>query len=93
MAKVLVQHSVVKPGLTLQISQALALAQDAEHRHQQQAQGRNSNPLTHPGIRDLGSPCGSRLGRNRLRQKHFGALRGGNPTDLNPCSQPQQACL
>ena len=28
-----------------------------------------------------------------MRQKRFGALRGGNPIDLNPCSQPRQESL
>jgi hypothetical protein len=43
---------VMTPGKTLQIPQALALAQDAEYRHQQQVPGRDTNPSTHPGIRD-----------------------------------------
>ena len=46
------EHSVMTPGKALQITQALALAQDAEHRHQQQIPGRNANPSTHPSIRD-----------------------------------------
>jgi hypothetical protein len=40
------------PGKTLQITQALAFAQNAEHRHQQQLPGRDANPSTHRGIRD-----------------------------------------
>ena len=46
------EDSVVTPGKALQIAQALALAQDAEHRHQKQIPGRDANPSTHPSIRD-----------------------------------------
>ena len=46
------EHSVMAPGKTLQIAQALAVAQDAKHRHQKQIPSRDMNPSTHPGIRD-----------------------------------------
>ena len=51
-AKGLGQHSVVTPGKTLKIAEALALAQDPEHRHQQQVPGRNADTPPHPSIRD-----------------------------------------
>jgi len=38
------QHSVVTPSKTLQIPEALAFAQDAEHCHQQEVPGRDANP-------------------------------------------------
>ncbi len=39
-------------GKTLQITQALATAQDPQHRYQQQIPGRNANSAPHPRIRD-----------------------------------------
>jgi hypothetical protein len=39
-------------GTTLQIPQALAAAQDPQHRHQQQSPGRKTHPASHPSIRD-----------------------------------------
>ncbi len=45
------EHGVVASGKTLQIAQALALAQDAEHCHQQQVPSRDADTATHPGIR------------------------------------------
>ena len=46
------QHSMVPARKMLQIPQALALAQDPEHRHQQQVPGWNPDALAHTGIRD-----------------------------------------
>jgi hypothetical protein len=46
------EHGMMAPGKTLQITHALAFAQDAEHRHQQQVPGRDSDALTHAGIGD-----------------------------------------
>ena len=40
------------PGEALQITQALAVAQDPEHRHQQQIPGRDPDALPRAGIRD-----------------------------------------
>ena len=37
---------------TLQVSQALAAAQDSQHRHQKQVTGRNPHPTPHPVIRN-----------------------------------------
>jgi hypothetical protein len=44
--------AVVADGETLQISQALAAAQDSEHRHQQQVPSRKPNPAPHSRIWD-----------------------------------------
>ena len=38
-------------GKALQIPQALAAAQDAQHSHQQEVPGRNAHTTAHPGIR------------------------------------------
>ena len=46
------EHSVMTPGKTLQVPEALALAQDPEHRHQQQVPGRDPDALPHAGIGD-----------------------------------------
>jgi len=43
---------VVADRKTLQIPQALAVAQDSKYRHQQQVSGRNAHPAAHAGIRD-----------------------------------------
>ena len=43
---------MVSDGKTLQIPQALAAAQDAQHRYQQQIPGRDANAPPHAGIRD-----------------------------------------
>ena len=51
-SKGLGQHSVVTPGKTLKIAEALALAQDPEHRDKQQVPGRNADTPPHPSIRD-----------------------------------------
>ena len=51
----LCEHTVVTAGKALQNPQALATAQDSQHRHQQQQQqlsGRNAEPTPHPRIRD-----------------------------------------
>ncbi len=41
---------MVAPSKTLQISQTFAAAQDAEHGHEQEIPGRESNPAPHPGV-------------------------------------------
>ena len=51
-SKRLGERAVVSNGKTLQIPQALATAQDPQHRHQQQIPGRNADPASHPRIRD-----------------------------------------
>ena len=43
---------MVADGESLQIPQALAAAQDPEHRHQQQIPGRDTNATPHAGIRN-----------------------------------------
>lgn len=43
------EHSVMVPRNTVQIAEALALAQDTEHHHQQQVPGRDAHTLQHPG--------------------------------------------
>jgi hypothetical protein len=40
------------PGKTLQVAQALALAQDAEHSYQQKVPSRDTDTPPHPSIRD-----------------------------------------
>lgn len=45
-------HAVVADRKTLWVSQALAMAQDPQPRHQQQVSGRNPHPKPHPGVRD-----------------------------------------
>jgi hypothetical protein len=39
-------------GEPLEFTKALATAQDAENRHQQQVPGRDADPTSHPRIRD-----------------------------------------
>ena len=39
-------------GKAVQISQALAAAQDSEHRNQQQVPGRHADATPHPGVGD-----------------------------------------
>jgi hypothetical protein len=58
---------VVADGEPLEITKALATAQDAENRHQQHVPGRYADPTSHPGIRDgaqkadqIKIGCGSR---------------------------------
>ena len=46
------ERAVVTASKALQIPQALAIAQDPEHRHQQQVPGRGANAPPHLGIRD-----------------------------------------
>jgi hypothetical protein len=46
------EHTVVALCKPLQIAQALAAAQDPQHRHQQQIPGGNAHPAPHAGIRD-----------------------------------------
>ena len=48
----LCKHGVVADGKALQIPQALAAAQDPEHRHQQQVPGRDANAPSHARVRD-----------------------------------------
>jgi len=43
---------VATDGKALQIPQALATAQDSQHRHQQQVPGWNADPAPHPSIRN-----------------------------------------
>jgi hypothetical protein len=50
--KCLGQHAVVADGEPLQIPQALATAHNPQHRHQEQAPGRDTNPTPHTDIRD-----------------------------------------
>ena len=45
------ERAVVTASKPLQIPQALATAQDTEHRHEQQITGRNADPTPHAGIR------------------------------------------
>ena len=46
------EHGVVPASKTLQIPQALALAQDPEHRHQEQIPGRDAHAAAHAGVGD-----------------------------------------
>ena len=43
---------MVPPGNALQITQALALAEDSAHRDKQLVPGRNADAAPHPGIGD-----------------------------------------
>lgn len=76
---------------TLQITQALATAQDPQHCHQEQIPGRNADPAPHPGV------------RNRLEkadQVEIGCGKSGfghrksaiPPTSTHAGSQSQGAC-
>ena len=51
-AECLGQAAVVADGKTLQIPQALAAAEDYEHRHQHQVPGRKTHAAPHPRIWD-----------------------------------------
>lgn len=46
------EDAVVPAGKALQIPQALATAQDAQHRHQQEVPSRKANATPHPLVRD-----------------------------------------
>lgn len=45
------EHAVMAIGKALQISQVLVMAQDSQHRHQQQVPRRNAHPAPLMGIR------------------------------------------
>ena len=90
-AQRLCEHAVVADGKTLQIPQALATAQDPQHRHQQQIPGRNADPTPHPGV------------RNRLEKADLVEIGGGKsgfehgqgaipPTSTHADSNGQGAC-
>ena len=51
-AECLGQGAVVADGKTLQIPQALAAAEDSQHRHQQQVPGGKTHAASHPRIWD-----------------------------------------
>jgi hypothetical protein len=64
---------VVADGEPLEITKALATAQDAENRHQQEVPGRDADPTSHPRIRDgaqkadqIKISCGSRGFRQEM---------------------------
>jgi hypothetical protein len=64
---------VVADGEPLEITKALATAQDAENRHQQEVPGRDADPTSHPRIRDgaqkadqIKISCGSREFRQEM---------------------------
>ena len=46
------EHAVVTLGKALEIPQTLAVAQDSQHRHQQQVPGGNAYATPHAGIGD-----------------------------------------
>jgi hypothetical protein len=84
------EHSVMTPRKTHQITQALAFAQDAEHRHQQQATGRDANPSTHPGIRDrleVADQIEIDCGRNGLEHRE-GVIPPTSPMLAGPARMP-----
>jgi hypothetical protein len=85
------QHAVVADGKTFQIPQALATAQDPEHRHQQQIPGRDADPTPHPSIRNrLEEADQVEIG---CSQCGFGQGEGAiPPTSTHEESRSQGAC-
>lgn len=76
---------------TLEIPEALALAQDPEHGDQQQVTDRDTQATPHAGIRDrLEKAAQIKIGCGR---GYFGHRKEANPADLNPCSRPRQERL
>jgi len=89
--QLLAKHRMVAPSETLQISQAFAAAQDAEHGHQKQVPSGNTNSSPHPGIGDrLEEADQIEIGCSRAG---FGHRDGASPlSEPNTGNSGQRAC-